>query len=154
MLNLMNILFSDVVLKLLIFSCGFACIYFFVQYILPDEKQAEVRRRLAMTEETSSPQQTALLRWFKPLYSAVSPFLYSTSIPSYFIRYFEAQKTPIHKKLVAANLRSEISPDEFLGLKVVMSFFLFVVIFAIILSWYLCKTGTRVSTFQRFFGLE
>jgi tight adherence protein C len=124
MLNLLNILFSNVVLKVFIFSCGFACIYFFTQYILPDEKQAEVRRRLAMTEETSNPQETALFRWFKPLYSAVSPFLYSTSMPAFMIRYFEAKKTPIHKKLIAANLRGEISPDEFLGLKVVMAFFL------------------------------
>lgn len=124
MLDLINILFSDTVVKLLIFSCAFACIFFFTQYILPDEKQAEVRRRLAMTEETSNPQSTTLFRTFKPMYSAVSPLLYSTSMPGFLIRYFEAQKTPIHKKLIAANLRGEISPDEFLGLKTVMAFFL------------------------------
>lgn len=124
MWNLIDWLFSDLVIKLLIFASSFGAVFLLFSVILPDEKQAEVRKRLAMTEETSAPQRTALLKWFKPFYAFLTPFLYSTSIPHGVIRYFESRKTPLHKKLVAANLRHEISPDEFLGLKVVMAFFL------------------------------
>lgn len=116
--------FSGVLFKILAFGCLFASVFLLTGQLLPDEKQAEVRRRLAMTEETQSPQKTAMLRWFKPLYASISPFLYSTSVPAPLVRYFESQKTPLHKLLIAANVRSEISPDEFLAFKVVMSFFL------------------------------
>lgn len=124
MADVSSLIFSGWLLKFLACACAFAAAFLLTGQLLPDEKQAEVRRRLAMTEETQSPQQTALLRWFKPLYAGVSPFLYATSMPPLFIRYFESKKTPLHKKLIAANLRSEISPDEFLGFKVVMAGFL------------------------------
>lgn len=126
----MTWLLSDIILKILLLGCALSSVSILILSLLPDEEQAEVRKRLAMTEETSKPLQTGLLRWFRPYYSAVTPFLYSTSTPHFLVRYFESKKTPIHKKLIAADLRQEISPDEFLGLKVVMSFFLlFMILF-------------------------
>ncbi|MCB0308123.1 MAG: type II secretion system F family protein [Bdellovibrionales bacterium] len=132
MWEIIDIVFSDSALVFLTLITAFLATVLFSQLILPDEDQAEVRKRLAMTEETAAPQQTTLLKWFKPLYSNVSPFLYSTSIPSFVIHYFESRKTPLHKKLVAANVRNEISPDEFLGLKVVMAFFISLLCFLFI----------------------
>jgi tight adherence protein C len=125
MVNFLQTLFSPFVLKILICGAAFGAIFILMITILPDEMAAVARKRLGVTEDTAKPNRIALFRWFHPFYTAVLPLLYSTMMPERAVRYIEKQRPLLQRKLVTANIRDEITPDEFLGFKVVMSFVLF-----------------------------
>ncbi len=142
MITLLNFLFSYPFLKALILSLAFLSVLFLVYNLLPDEQQAVAKKRLGVTEDTTKPTRIALFRWFYPLYSALVPFLYSAFIPSSLSRYFDHQKPLLQKKLVTANIREEINPDEFLAFKVAMTFVIFFLVIYLMgglskpLPWY------------------
>jgi len=120
--DLIHILFSPLVFKGLILVCAPVAVFLFVWSVFPDEKQAAAKRRLGVVEESTQPQSSLLLRWLRPAYTAVASLLYGNLMPVGVQKWMEIQKPGIHKILIAADLRDEISPDEFFGFKVVMAF--------------------------------
>lgn len=126
--NLLNFLFSEEFIKVLGFSSIFLSILILVLQLFPDEKQVAAKRRLGVLDDSARPNRIALFRWFRPLYSAIVPVLYSAFLPLSLVNYFDQQRKRLHLKLVSANIRDEISPDEFLGFKFVMSVFLALII--------------------------
>ncbi len=94
----------------------FLSVFFLTLRFFPDEKQAAARKRLGMVDETERPNQIALLRIFRPFYTLL--------LPQISVRKLGPQRTNYHRKLITANMRDEITPDEFMALKVVMTFFI------------------------------
>ena len=111
---------SGIVFDILIFVAVASGIFFIVLYILPDEKQAEIRRRLGVVEKNVMPQDTKLLKYLYPFYSALSPLLYINTGSKLWQNYLNTQKDALEPQLVSANIRHEISPDEFIALRWVM----------------------------------
>lgn len=117
MIELLNLLFSPAVFKTLSFISAFVAIALLAFQILPDEKEAEARRRLGVAELTTRPNQIAILRWFRPLYTLLAVYVGSRSR-------FDAERSGLQKKLISANIRDEITPDEFIGFRFVMAVFI------------------------------
>ena len=113
MIEAINILNLLTVWKVLLFGSAFVSAFILVFQLVPDEKRAAAKKRLGMFDETSRPNQVALLKWLRPLYSKLTPWVAS--------KISDDRRTSLHKKLVSANLREEITPDEFTAFKLVMT---------------------------------
>ncbi|HLG18200.1 MAG TPA: type II secretion system F family protein [Bdellovibrionota bacterium] len=114
MTELLNLLFSDAVVKVLLFSASFLAAFILVLSLLPDEGQAKARERLGVTDLQPRPNQVAVLRWFRPFYTMLVPRIASRNI-------FDTRRAKLHRDLITANLRDEVTPDEFIGFKFVMA---------------------------------
>lgn len=115
MAEILHIFGQDGFLKLLLFGTTFLSVFLLAFALFPNEKQAAARRRLGMVDETGRPNRVALLRWFRPFYTLLLPQISSRNLAS--------QRTGYHRKLVTANLREEMTPDEFMAFKLVMTVF-------------------------------
>lgn len=116
MAELLDILGQDTFLKVLLFGTAFLSVFLFALNFLPNEKQVAARRRLGMVDETGRPNQVSLLRWFRPFYTILLPQISARKLPK--------QRTNYHRKLITANLRDEMTPDEFMAFKLVMTVFI------------------------------
>ena len=112
---LLNYLFSDTILKVLIFGSAFIGTAILTFQVWPDEDQAAVRRRLGVSDEQKQAQYEKLLKWFRPFYSLLVPFIASKEL--------EPQRKKLRRLLLTANLQEEIGPDEFIAFKGVMTIF-------------------------------
>ncbi|MCI5073181.1 type II secretion system F family protein [bacterium] len=113
----------SIIIDALIFTAMAGAIFFIVLYILPDEKQAAIRRRLGVVEKNAMPQNTALLKYLYPFYSALSPLLYlnhHSPVAKLWANYLQKEKKRLDPMLTTANLRNEISPDEFIAMRFVL----------------------------------
>lgn len=124
MTEFLQTLFSPLVLKITLSSVAFLSVFILIYTIVPDESQAAARKRLGVTEDSAKPDRIALFRWFHPFYVTVLHSFYSDLMPARLIRYLERQRPIYQRKLITANVRDEITPDEFVAFKVVMSFVL------------------------------
>lgn len=120
MTALLNILFSAVVLKFLLFALAGVSIFLLIYYLFPDEEALAAQKRLGMEEEKIRPKKEAILRWFYPIYSNISPLIPQYA-PKRALQWIERKKPYYQKRLIVANLRDEIGPDEFVAFKVCMS---------------------------------
>jgi tight adherence protein C len=122
MINFLQTEFFLPALKYIGFGAAFLSVFIFVMNLFPDEMAAVARKRLGVTEDGAKPNRIALFRWFHALYTAVVPLLYSNMMPRSGSRYVDQQRPLLNRKLITANIRDEITPDEFIGFKVVMAF--------------------------------
>ncbi len=122
MTKLVNILDSEGVLLVLILGSVFSAMFLLAHALIPDEAQIAARRRLGVEDDEERPGKVSLLRWLRPLYKSMVPLIYADLVPSSVGNYFDGFRNRIQPKLISANLRDEISPDEFIGFKFLMTF--------------------------------
>jgi tight adherence protein C len=128
MTDLLNLLFSQNLLKVFIFLAGPASIFMLVYYLFPDEEYLAAQKRLGVEEEKVKPKKIALLRWSYPLYSLINSLL-----PQYahkrFLAWAETKKPRYQQNLIVANIRDEMTPDDFVGFKILMAVFIPILVF-------------------------
>lgn len=145
MTDLGKLFFSNAFFDLAIIGTVGSALFLLVQYLLPDEQQAEIRRRLGVVERSAVPQDTPLLKRLHPFYNAIAPLLYVNAAPDIWLTYLNKKKKRYNHKLIAANLRQEISPDEFIALKFVMSFLFTLLIWAAAYALYIETTAVHAG---------
>jgi tight adherence protein C len=116
MRTLLNLLVSPWFLQLLMFGSAFVGAFLLTLHFWPDEKEAAAKKRLGVLSDSERPSKIALLRWFRPFYTLFVPHVSS--------RIQDSTRTSLHRKLLSANLRDEITPDEFVALQWVMTLFI------------------------------
>ena len=97
----------------------FVATFILALFLYPDQKAALLKLRLGVVEESSNKQVTSLLKWFRPMYSIVTPFLYSNIFPNIWLQKLDEMKHGVKKNLRLSNLIDEITADEFIGFKFV-----------------------------------
>ncbi len=122
MTDFLNILFSDVLLKIILFSMSFIAVVLLVYYLFPDEEQLAAQKRLGMEEERVRPKKIALLRWFYPIYSNINALIPQYA-PDRVLKWIDRKRPYYQRKLIIANVRDEITPDDFIAFKVCMAIF-------------------------------
>jgi tight adherence protein C len=105
---------------LLIVGSAFLCGFFLVLPLLPDEKLLAARRRLGVQEDRARHSRNLLIRWSRPLIQILLPHVEP--------RMKEESRKLLHKKLISANIREEISPEEFAALRFVTAFVIAVIV--------------------------
>lgn len=121
MTSLLNILFSAFLMKTVIFILICSSVFLFVYYVFPDEEQLAAQKRLGMEEERNKPTKTALLRLFYPVYYNINTLIFAHYVPQKVLLWIEKKRPYYQRKLIVANIRDEITPDEFIAFKVCMA---------------------------------
>ncbi|MEZ4845915.1 MAG: hypothetical protein R2877_02810 [Bdellovibrionota bacterium] len=120
MSQLLNILFSSVFLKIILFAMSFVAVIMLVYYLFPDEDQLAAQKRLGMEEDRIRPKNIALLRWFYPIYTNINALIPQYA-PEKTLKWIENKKPYYQQRLIVANVRGEIGPEEFVAFKVCMA---------------------------------
>lgn len=141
MSQFLNILFSSVFLKIILFAMSCTAIFLLVYYLFPDEEQLAAQKRLGMEEERIRPKNIALLRWFYPVYSNINALIPQYA-PQRALTWIEQKKPYYQKRLIVANVRDEIGPEEFIAFKVCMS-----IVVPILFFYFAGALGYAVSPF-------
>lgn len=127
--NILQFLFSSLILKTLLFGIVGISVFMLVYFFWPDEEALAAQKRLGMEEERTRPKKIAMLRWFYPIYTFINAVVIPQYFPNRAIRWIEA-KIPIYqKRLIVANIRDEITPDDYIAFKVWMTLFIPVLFF-------------------------
>lgn len=124
MTQLLHILFSTLLLKILIFVLVCTSVFLLVYYLFPDEEQLAAQKRLGVEEERIRPTKTTLIRWFYPIYSTIHTVGFRHYMPKRGLDWIEEKRPYYHQRLIVANIRDEITPEEFVAFKICMSFVL------------------------------
>jgi tight adherence protein C len=120
MTDILNILFSSRSLIGLLVIVIVVSVFLIAYYLYPDEEQLAAQKRLGMEEERVRPKKIALLRLFYPVYSNINPLIPQYA-PKRVLQWIDRKKPYYQKKLVVANVRDEITPEDFIAFKVCMS---------------------------------
>ncbi|MFH1017564.1 MAG: type II secretion system F family protein [Pseudomonadota bacterium] len=110
---ILNLLNSGILMEVLILGAAFLAGFLLVLPILPDEKAIAARRRLGVQEDQARHSKNLLIR--------LSRFPVQMILPYVSPRISEERRKALHRKLISANLREELSPDEFVGLKFILA---------------------------------
>lgn len=106
---------SSVGLKYGSYVLGALAVWILMYHIFPDTQSLAARKRLGLEDESIQPKNTGLFKVLYPLYSAVSSLLFASNLPTFLATYIEKKRPVVAKKLIKANLREEITPDEFIA---------------------------------------
>lgn len=108
--------------KYLSYAFGAAAVFILIYSIFPDTNQLAARKRLGIEDESITPKNIGIFKLLYPLYSSVASLFYTSALPGWLVRYIEHKRPTVSKKLTIANLRSEITPDEFIAFSFTMAF--------------------------------
>ena len=120
MTPILQILFSPWLTKILMFGLVCTSVFLLVYYLFPDEEQLAAQKRLGVEEERIKPTKTSLLRRLYPVYSVINTLIFRHYLPKKGHEWIEQKRPYYHQRLIVANLRDEITPDEFVAFKVCM----------------------------------
>ncbi|MEZ4819732.1 MAG: hypothetical protein R3A45_07505 [Bdellovibrionota bacterium] len=112
---------SSVGPKYLSLFCGALAAFTLIYSIFPDSSQLDAGKRLGMEDESVQPKNIAVFKLLYPLYSAIASLFYSEYFPSWAVAWVEKKRPTVSRKLTIANLRSEITPDEFIAFGLTMA---------------------------------
>lgn len=112
---------SSVGLKYLSFFCGALSAFVLIFSIFPDTDQLAARKRLGMEDESIQPKNVGIFKMLYRFYSALASLFYSEYFPAWAVAWVEKKRPTVAKKLTIANLRSEITPDEFIAFGLTMA---------------------------------
>lgn len=121
MTNILQVLFSSLLLKVLLFALVGTAVFMLIYFIFPDEEALAAQKRLGMEEDRVKPKKIAVLRWFYPIYSNINSLLPQYA-PDRFLKWIELKIPHYQKRLIVGNVRDEITPDEFIAFKIWMTF--------------------------------
>jgi len=110
MLNSEGFLIS---LQLIVLLSSFTSVFLLVYYLFPDEKRVALEKRLGVAGDVKH-SDVPILRLTRPLFSIFLPYIANKK--------FDSLRSQLHKKLLSANLRDDLTPDEFIAFKWVMMF--------------------------------
>jgi len=108
--------------KWLSYLCGAGAVFIFVYNIFPDTRVLAARKRLGMEDESIKPKTIGIFKIFYPLYSTLASLFFAGFLPNALVKWIEKKRPLVKKKLIIANLRNEITPDEFIAFGWVMLF--------------------------------
>lgn len=129
MTQLLHLLFSPILLKIFIFALVCTSVFLLVYFLFPDEEQLAAQKRLGVEEERIRPTKTTLLRWFYPIYSNIQAIVFRHYMPERGLEWIEEKRPHYHQRLIVANIRDEISPEEFVAFKISMAIVLTILIY-------------------------
>lgn len=121
MTTFLDILFSDSLLKALLLVMTFVSVFMLVYYLFPDEEALAAQKRLGMEEERVRPKKIAILRAFYVIYSNINALIPQYA-PEKVLQWINRKKPYYQKRLIVANVRDEITPDDFIAFKICMTF--------------------------------
>jgi len=84
-----------------------------VYHLIPDEEQLVAQRRLGVDDEKGHRHRITLLKYFRPLYRTLVPWLAQKN--------FDKLRPRLQRDLITANIRDEMTPDEFIGFRIVLA---------------------------------
>jgi tight adherence protein C len=108
---------------------GAAAAFIFVYAIFPNEDELAARRRLGVEHQSGKPTNTFLFKLLYPVYTTVASLFYLEQCPAWLTRWIERKRPGYDYKLTITGQREEISPDEFIAFRLVMTFLVPVLIF-------------------------
>ncbi len=110
MYEIIELLNQNEIKLYLLAALTFLSVFLIIYNILPNPESIMAIRRLGMEEEATKDSKILMIKLFKPFF----PILLGTIVKLRLIEYRATTK----KKLITANLSQEITPDEFIALKV------------------------------------
>lgn len=100
----------------LLLLLGFAGTYYLVfslaKLVFPDEEKLAAQKRLGV-EDVIKEHKLPILRWLSPIYRLILPRIQQMHLPNY--------RAKMKKYFLSAGLEDEMTPDEFIAFKILMS---------------------------------
>lgn len=116
MSSIIHFLFSNPLLLALTLIFSFLCVFLLVYSFMPDEKMAAAKKMLGVIDDQVRDNKIFLLRLLRPAFQALAPYFYAPKA-AWLVRYQQQRK----KNLIAADLLRELSVEEFIGFKCLMT---------------------------------
>ena len=132
MTAVLDILFSTLLAKFLMYFLAFASIFLLVYLLFPNEEQIAAQKVLGMEGEQNKPTKTGLLRMFYPVYSMIHSIFLRHYAPKFLQNWIQKTGPQYSHRLLIANLRDEISAEEFIAFKFCMTIVIPVLFFYIL----------------------
>lgn len=113
--QLLEIIFSNQSLMLITLGSAFLCVAFLVHLLMPDEKEAAARRVLGVIDDSERTRNILLIKILHPLLAATGNRF--RSVKNQRIANYKRTRRDL---LIAGGLSRELTPEEFIGFKIVM----------------------------------